>query len=1283
MDRSGAAYVFDFDGTSWSETAILRASNAESEDEFGISVSLSGDRAVVGANGEDGPSNGTTEAGAAYVFDFSGGVWAETSILRAAIPVEYSLFGGGTGEGVAVQGDRVLVGAQEGVREGVRVDGAAYVYEFDGVSWAETAILKPSDTGIEDFGWSVSLSDNRALIGTNDDETAYVFDLSSGGWNETATLRASNSEANDGFGFSVSLSGDRALVGAYTEDGPSNGMTYAGAAYTFEFDGTSWLETAVLRASTARTEDFFGGAVSLSGDRGIVGASGVDSQGAFSSGAAYAYSVPFVFRNTPPLAVDDIIETLEDTPVIVSVLDNDTDPDGDVLSVVGIPEQPSNGVAAVRPDGLAVTYAPNPDFFGTDTFNYTVFDGEDQAFGRVEVTVVSRNDAPVAMDDRAATDEDQPVTVAVLANDRDPDGGTTLTVTAVTSPEHGTATVGDDGTVTYTPEADFNGEDSFRYIVDDGDGPVGSVNVRGDASLAESSATVRVTVRPVNDAPRPVDDEAMTDEDQPVTVSVLANDSDPDGDALTVVSLGEPARGAVSTNGTTVTYTPATNFGGTDVFSYTVADAAGATAQATVTVTVREINDAPVFSSEPVTAVREGEPYSYTATAVDVDGDAVAFTAGGLPDWLSLTDNADGTATLAGTPADADVGTAQIRLTVTDGTLSTVQAFALSVTDEENAPVAVADEASTAEDTSVVIDVLANDMDADGDALEITGITDAPQNGTAVVQGDRVVYTPGTDFVGEDAFVYAITDGRFSSAATVRINVGGLNDAPVAVDDRAATDEDQPVTVAVLANDRDPDDGTELTVTAVTSPQHGTAVLNDDGTVTYTPEANFNGEDTFTYTVDDGDGSVGSLSAAARAEDTASVTVAIRSVNDAPLAVDDAVSTGEGAPVTVAVLANDTDIDGDPLEIIAAGGASFGAVAVASGGSSVTYTPNVGFTGQDSFLYTVSDGNGGSAQARVIIAVSDLSPLARNETVTTDEDTALTIDVLANDESRIGGGLVVASVSRPQHGSATIGADGAVLYTPAPDYFGADAFTYVVADVAGATAQASVALTVRPINDAPRAVTVTQPAPGATLVLVGDQSTPVTIVWPTSTDVDGDAVTYRWELSDSDSFSYTPLAIETQETTAETTFGELADILAGVGLEPGGAIELYHRVVTTDGTSSTPGPSSSLTVERRAMTASETGMPTAFALRSAAPNPTGGRFTVSLDMPASSKVDVEFYDTLGRLVLRVEGGVVGAGAGQTVEADLSRLVPGPYIYRVVAQTPEGMEMGSGRATVAR
>jgi hypothetical protein len=273
--------------------------------------------------------------------------------------------------------------------------------------------------------------------------------------------------------------------------------------------------------------------------------------------------------NHPPVAVDDSATTLAGALVTVDVLANDTDADGDTLSVTAV-TSPAHGAAAVNNGKVA--YTPAGSYVGSDTFDYTVSDGNGGTdTGTVNVTVNGVNHPPVAVDDSATTVAGTLVTVDVVANDTDVDGDP-LSVTGVTSAAHGTAVV-NNGKVNYTPSGSYTGSDTFDYTVSDGHG-------------GTDTGTVNVTVSAVNHPPVAVDDSATTLQNTPVAVDVLANDTDIDGDILLLTGVSSPAHGTTSVVGGKVTYTPATYYIGTDTYDYTVSDGKGGTDTGTVNVTV-------------------------------------------------------------------------------------------------------------------------------------------------------------------------------------------------------------------------------------------------------------------------------------------------------------------------------------------------------------------------------------------------------------------------------------------------------------------------------------------------------------------------------------------------------------------------------------------------------------------------------------------------------------------------------------------------------------------------
>jgi VCBS repeat-containing protein len=405
-------------------------------------------------------------------------------------------------------------------------------------------------------------------------------------------------------------------------------------------------------------------------------------------------------------------------------------------------------------------------------------------------------------------------------------------------------------------------------------------------------------------------------------------------------------------------------------------------------------------------------------------------------------------------------------------------AVLLNNTTTNQAPTAAADAYSTAEDATLTVaapGVLANDSDPDGNRLSAVRVS-GPSHGTLTLNTNgSFTYTPAANYNGPDSFTYRASDGTLTSnLATVTITVTAVNDAPTAADDAYSTAEDTALTVpapGVLANDTDPD-GTTLTAVLESQPSHGTLTLNTNGSFTYTPTANYNGPDSFTYRA--GDGTLES--------NLARVTITVTADNDAPIATNDAYSTAEDTALTVAapgVLGNDSDPDGDALHTALDSGPNHGTLTLNPDGSFI-YTPAANYNGPDSFTYRASDGTLTSNLATVTITVTAVNdaPTAADDTYSTAEDTTLTVaapGVLGNDSDLESSTLTAVVGTGPSHGTLSLNADGSFTYTPAANYNGPDSFTYRASDGTLTSNLATVTITVTAVNDPP---TVTVAAGG-------------------------------------------------------------------------------------------------------------------------------------------------------------------------------------------------------------
>ncbi|MFI5932569.1 beta strand repeat-containing protein [Actinoplanes sp. NPDC051494] len=726
--------------------------------------------------------------------------------------------------------------------------------------------------------------------------------------------------------------------------------------------------------------------------------------------------------NAPPVANADPASTPAGTMVPIAVLANDTDANGDPLSILSF-TQPAKG--SVVQNGTSLEFTPSSDLKGNATFTYTVSDGRGgTAVGTVTVTVA--NAGPVATNDSTTTAYLTDAVIDVLANDTDPNGDPKAIV-SVTQPANGTTTI-TAGKITYKPAATFSGVDTFTYVMEDDE-------------HATSTATVTVTV--LNAPPTATGTAVSTNYAAPVTINWVPLTNDPNGDTLHVSGTGTPAHGTVALDGTgKIVYTPANGYSGPDSFGYTVSDGKpGGTATATITVTVA--NGVPVATPDVVTAQRN-VPLSVAVLANDTDpnGDPLTVTVDVAPAHGTAVVQPDGTVLY--TPAAGYQGADTFHYTISDGKPGGTAGATVTLAVVNSAPMAQPDAAVTPTSTPVTIAVLTNDTDPNGDLLSVIGTT-APGHGTVTVSGGSLLYTPALGFAGTDTFTYTIEDpGHLTGTAVVTVTVQNAN--PIAVPDTAVAKAGSSVVVKVLANDTDPNLGQVLRVLSVTKPAHGTATVNPDGTVTYRSDPGSTGTDTFDYVVTDDQGGT----------DVGSVTVTI---DAPPVATPDKATTKPGAATVIDVLGNDTDSKGSALTLVSVTAPKHGTVKIVNG--KVSYTPDAGYAGPDTFTYLVRDADGGESTGQVSVDVANADPVAVTDRAAVIKNGRADIDVLANDtDVNTGQKLTVTSVGPPAHGKATVTADGRIRYVPDAGFTGTDTFTYVISDGNGGSATATVSVTV-------------------------------------------------------------------------------------------------------------------------------------------------------------------------------------------------------------------------------
>ena len=733
-----------------------------------------------------------------------------------------------------------------------------------------------------------------------------------------------------------------------------------------------------------------------------------------------------------------------------------------------------HGMLYLSPLG-SIFYRPDHGYVGIDTFTYRAFNGLAYSAAATVTITVGNNAEPVATSDNYSTPRETTLRVnahyGVLHNDNDSDNDT-LVAGLVSTTENGVLDLNDNGSFTYTPDHGYVGIDTFTYRAFDG--------------IAYSAvATVTITVG--SNAPPVVEpDSYSVAENGVLTITargVLANDTDPDGDAITAVEGSKPVHGVLvlNANGSFI-YTPAHNYRGLDSFTYRAFDGMDYSVEATVTITVGS-NTAPIVTADSYATERD-TLLTIVAPGVlgndeDPDNDSMTAVIVSVTAHGFIFLNANGSFTY--TPDDGFVGIDSFTYMAFDGMEYSPVATVTIAVGSNAAPIVEPDSYSVEKDGELVTEagngpvrvmrsalppgVLDNDFDPDGDDFIAVRGCD-PVHGYFVEfnTNGSFVYRPHQGYVGIDTFTYWAYDGmEYSAEATVTITVGS-NDPPVVAYDNYTTPRDTVLAVAapgVLHNDYDPDNNTLTAVLAGTA-AHGTLVLSDNGSFIYTPDEGFVGIDIFTYVANDG--MVDSAVAPVR------ITVG---QNKAPQVAPDQYGVEKNNRLTVSgsgVLLNDADADHDTLTAVLASTTVHGTLVLRADGS-FTYTPAANYMGSDSFTYKANDGYTDSAVATVTISVVDSTlPMGVADEYRSPRKIPLVVrapGLLANDSDASGRALTAVLATAPVHGSISLSADGSFIYFPDPDCGCIDTFTYKAGN--GSTESDPVDVTIT-VNSAPTAV---------------------------------------------------------------------------------------------------------------------------------------------------------------------------------------------------------------------
>ena len=799
--------------------------------------------------------------------------------------------------------------------------------------------------------------------------------------------------------------------------------------------------------------------------------------------------------NDTVVAVTDTIATSEDNNITFNPIANDYDVEtaASQLKLVSF-SSVSNGYLTVS--GNEITYIPDKDAFGDDSFTYIVTDGETSATGTVNLSVSFVNDAPVAWDNWVtvpayeAGASTNTVIIDAAANDYDVDDydghdhDAELVANAIISgPAHGTADVNPDGTITYTRTKTGEGTretDEFTYEVIDPLGLTDTAVVYIAISFEDN-----IWARTVH----PIEFEDMG----PYTIWLDAHVPDDTGSyTITTENVDKGQIIATSVDAArdrfSITYQPDQDENGTDVFTYYITNDNDPTetADSTVTLDIIPVNDAPVFltTQETIIVNEDTDSETYTVSFTDIDGDIAdedltfllypEYSAGQeqilLPEDITIN-RVGGTVTFLLSPLPDAYGSVTMHMEISDNNAVTTQPFTFTVQSVNDLPEAPIISIDVDEDSYVDITAVNRNSDVeDKDNLTVTVGTAA--KGTVSVNPDKTIrYTPDPDENGSDSFTYTLTDTEEGQrTGTVYVTINPVNDAPEVCNCQHLHQglEDTPLEISFMLSDIDNDvEDLILTVTSDNSSLVDadkivlTSPPQSDMTMTLAPEDNQSGTVLITLTVSDGDKST-----------VREFEVLFEQINDFPEATPNSFIIQEDQQIDLDVVFDDADVDDTDLSVIALTDPAHGSVSILSNGL-IRYTPDENYYGSDSLVYTLSDGSNGTDTAGITITINpeNDNPDAVRDSASTTEDTSVEIDVLSNDSDPEGDTLTIDPLgfSGGAKAQSITVSDGIVTYNPKLNAYGDDSFVYTVKDGNGGVATATVSVYIDPVIDAPLA----------------------------------------------------------------------------------------------------------------------------------------------------------------------------------------------------------------------
>jgi gliding motility-associated-like protein len=768
--------------------------------------------------------------------------------------------------------------------------------------------------------------------------------------------------------------------------------------------------------------------------------------------------------NNPPVVNNEIFNTTQDQVFVGNILSNDFDLESFLIANVTPIVDLTNGVITMFANG-AFNYVPNAGFIGNDFAVFSVCDLDGACVNDTVFFIVNPipNINPDVFNDFYTVVQNGSISDNLMLNDSDPDGTISTNTTPIVGPANGVIFIQSNGDFTYIPNQTFIGNDTVVVLV-------------CDNSLACVNDTLFFSVTGNNTPPIVQNESFTTNINIALSGNILINDSDAEGPlSVSISPIYGPINGTVIINSNgDFTYTPNFNFSGLDTIVVKVCDNNNVCINDTIFITIPAGNTFPVVQNETYNATQD-QVFVGNILTNDFDLESVINV-----NVTPIVDLTNGVITMFANgafnyvPNAGFIGNdfAVFSVCDLDGACVNDTVFFIVNPIPNINPDVFNDFYTVVQDGSISDNLMLNDSDPDGIISTNTTPIVAPANGIITVQlnGD-FTYTPNIGFIGNDTVVVQVCDNSLACVNdTLFFTVNPINNLPIVQNDTITIQEDNNAIGNILLNDSDPDGPVTASLTVVLNPAHGTVIIDASGNYAYSPNNNYNGNDTIVFSVCDSDNNC--------INDTLFVTVL--PINDDIIVANENLSTNENTPLSGNIVSNDADPDGTNIVVntTAILLPANGTVLINSNGT-FDYLPNLGFIGVDTFVVNICDSGtplpASCLNDTIFITVIDINnpPIVFNENVITDEDIAISGTVITTDNDPDGTALTTDTVpvSGPFNGIIAINPNGNFTYTPNNNFNGVDTIIVQICDsglpLPAACSLDTIFVTINAINDAP------------------------------------------------------------------------------------------------------------------------------------------------------------------------------------------------------------------------